>query len=632
MGTVTTRDMEGVSGSLALQKERHSSLEYSRSHAGDVAFRDHSGDVAFRDRAETVRSVFVDRVHESVSATFGKAKDAVAQASSGATRGARDAGARGAREIPHAMLAGAAGIGLSAGEVTDEASAQADALGNAAAAQLDPWTINQERKVLARKGGHVVNDVLPAGRARKSLSRWDAEADRLMVKNAGTKRKIDGVNRRLAKMRAGGISEDSLLGRWMVRRQSRLVRKSGRQLRKAARLRGEDGGLLGKLMRLRRAKASLTDTMLGWRGAVALAGGVGAVLIVVLLVIVLSSFVVIDAGDSDGGDVGSLTGVEAQMASYLLSHGFSKNQTAAILGNVDGESEGDPTNYSVMDGLFNYPYERALGVFQYTDAGSSSSNLYGCDELTRFTSWCSASGRVTTDLDSQMAWTFDEGSPGYYESRWQPSRVNSYWNVKDHAGDISLGVWKDPSSSLDTLTYAWFAAYEGPAYGDTSFTRRLGHAREVLAALQSGDGNGVAGVTGSGWGQAYADASQGQKAIVGAAKRTGSPGSGLCGMWVSQVYSKAGYGYPTGNANNMYWNYCTSSNKDELKVGMIIAVPSWTGTSAGRVYGHVAIYIGDGKVMHNVGSIQTMSLDDWINTYGTTYTPMWGFAGSVPTS
>ena len=82
----------------------------------------------------------------------------------------------------------------------------------------------------------------------------------------------------------------------------------------------------------------------------------------------------------------------------------------------------------------------------------------------------------------------------------------------------------------------------------------------------------------------------------------------------------------------MYWNYCTSSNKDELKVGMIIAVPSWTGTSAGRVYGHVAIYIGDGKVMHNVGSIQTMSLDDWINTYGTTYTPMWGFAGSVPTS
>ena len=31
-------------------------------------------------------------------------------------------------------------------------------------------------------------------------------------------------------------------------------------------------------------------------------------------------------------------------------------------------------------------------------------------------------------------------------------------------------------------------------------------------------------------------------------------------------------------------------------------------------------------VMHNVGSIQTMGLDTWINTYGTTVTPRWGWA------
>ena len=153
MGTVTTRDMEGVSGSLALQKERHSSLEYSRSHAGDVAFRDHSGDVAFRDRAETVRSVFVDRVHESVSATFGKAKDAGAQASSGATRGARDAGARGAREIPHAMLAGAAGIGRSFGESVGLAQAIA----------------NGRKQRIARNAAEV---------ARADLGRIDASASR----------------------------------------------------------------------------------------------------------------------------------------------------------------------------------------------------------------------------------------------------------------------------------------------------------------------------------------------------------------------------------------------------------------------------------------------------------------------
>ena len=142
-------------------------------------------------------------------------------------------------------------------------------------------------------------------------------------------------------------------------------------------------------------------------------------------------------------------------------------------------------------------------------------------------------------------------------------------------------------------------------------------ARKAAAASAS---SGVSGTISSG------NASSKGQAIVNACYQVGSPGSGLCAMWVSQVYSRAGYGYPGGNANNMYWNYCTSSNKGDLQPGMIIAVSTWTGTSAGRIYGHVGIYIGGGMVMHNVGSIQTMGLDTWINTYGTTVTPRWGWA------
>lgn len=142
-------------------------------------------------------------------------------------------------------------------------------------------------------------------------------------------------------------------------------------------------------------------------------------------------------------------------------------------------------------------------------------------------------------------------------------------------------------------------------------------ARKAAAASAS---SGVSGTISSG------NASSKGQAIVNACYQVGSPGSGLCAMWVSQVYSRAGYGYPGGNANNMYWNYCTSSNKGDLQPGMIIAVSTWTGTSAGRIYGHVGIYIGGGMVMHNVGSIQTMGVDAWINTYGTTVTPRWGWA------
>ena len=145
-------------------------------------------------------------------------------------------------------------------------------------------------------------------------------------------------------------------------------------------------------------------------------------------------------------------------------------------------------------------------------------------------------------------------------------------------------------------------------------------ARKAAAASTSSGSSGVSGTISSG------NASSKGQSIVNACYQVGSPGSGLCAMWVSQVYSRAGYGYPGGNANNMYWNYCTSSNKGDLQPGMIIAVSTWTGTSAGRIYGHVGIYIGGGMVMHNVGSIQTMGLDAWINTYGTTVTPRWGWA------
>lgn len=147
-------------------------------------------------------------------------------------------------------------------------------------------------------------------------------------------------------------------------------------------------------------------------------------------------------------------------------------------------------------------------------------------------------------------------------------------------------------------------------------------ARKAAAAAASSNrgSSGVSGTVSSG------SASSKGQAIVNACYRVGSPGSGLCAMWVSQVYSAAGLGYPGGNANNMYWNFCTSSNKGDLQPGMIVAVSTWTGTSAGRVYGHVGIYIGGGMVMHNVGSIQTMGLDAWINTYGTTVTPRWGWA------
>lgn len=121
-------------------------------------------------------------------------------------------------------------------------------------------------------------------------------------------------------------------------------------------------------------------------------------------------------------------------------------------------------------------------------------------------------------------------------------------------------------------------------------------------------------------------------AVVSACNSVPSPGGGLCAMWVSQVFAAAGVGSFGGNACDMYNNYCYSSNRSDLKTGMIVAVSTHSHTSAGSIYGHVGIYVGGGVVMQNVGYINSMDIDSWCSYYGTTVSPRWGWLGGVTLS
>lgn len=135
-----------------------------------------------------------------------------------------------------------------------------------------------------------------------------------------------------------------------------------------------------------------------------------------------------------------------------------------------------------------------------------------------------------------------------------------------------------------------------------------------------------------------------QKAVIRACRSTGSPGAGLCALWVGDVYANANVGVSfRGHAYEWYYECCkpgathnwntvkTDPHHRTLKPGMVIAVPSSSsGTEAGRTYGHIGIYVGDGKVMHNIGTISTCSVDEWIDTYGK-YAPVgWGWPPGMP--
>ena len=121
-----------------------------------------------------------------------------------------------------------------------------------------------------------------------------------------------------------------------------------------------------------------------------------------------------------------------------------------------------------------------------------------------------------------------------------------------------------------------------------------------------------------------------QSQIVSRCYNVSSPGVGLCSEWVSEVFYPVLGSYPNGDACDMFWNWCHSRDISQLKVGMIVAVPTHTHTNAGARWGHIAIYVGNGMVMDNIGYIRTTSLAWWLNYYHTTATPQWGWVLNTP--
>ncbi len=131
-------------------------------------------------------------------------------------------------------------------------------------------------------------------------------------------------------------------------------------------------------------------------------------------------------------------------------------------------------------------------------------------------------------------------------------------------------------------------------------------------------------------GQPSAFANPMQKKIVYLARQVPSPGPGLCSEWIADIYERAGFRNVHTDACDYYWDYCKFTDYSQLKVGMVIAVPSHTHTRMGSIYGHVCLYIGNNQVMDNVGQIRTLDMAYWLDYYSTSYKPKWGWYDNVP--
>lgn len=111
-----------------------------------------------------------------------------------------------------------------------------------------------------------------------------------------------------------------------------------------------------------------------------------------------------------------------------------------------------------------------------------------------------------------------------------------------------------------------------------------------------------------------------------------NPGWG-CSGYVYCIFRDAGISNFSGPAYSFYNAFCFSSDRSELKPGMIIGVSTHSRSNGGRTYGHIAIYIGNNTVAEygTLGRLYT-PLDQFLNYYGTSVPVRWGWNGGVPLS
>lgn len=364
--------------------------------------------------------------------------------------------------------------------------------------------------------------------------------------------------------------------------------------------------------------------------AAALAGAVGSLataiggstfgMLILAAVPVLILLLALSGGSADQ-EVQGMNEVESQVASFFREKGLDDLQIAAIMGNMYAESGMNPG--SEEGGGTN---ANGIGLCQWTNG-----------RHTNLVNYAKSVGKSWTEVQVQLDFFWDHDSWGYWS--------RAYTIRSEHGPDGSENRSLDPvggtrvsgskraflaSTDLKDAVRQFCYGWEGAGIPRLKVRYEAADRYyELLTNPSDGDGD-----HGSGTGAPQiAGASARQQTVVNMAYATPSPGQGWCAAWVTNVFRGAGVGYFGGNACDMCRSWCHSSNRNDLKVGMIIADVSHPGTgSAGLTYGHVGIYIGNNRVMSNEGPITVKSLDSFIKFYGAGTGCKWGWIGGIDLS
>lgn len=188
--------------------------------------------------------------------------------------------------------------------------------------------------------------------------------------------------------------------------------------------------------------------------------------------------------------------------------------------------------------------------------------------------------------------------------------------IKENA-DALQGIIKfkraDTEGNKKTMTYVSPEVLQGyiDTYNKTGSEEAKQNALKHFTLKKASSGtaseNGGAVAAGDG---VMTDISQ---LIIDATNRTAWPGKSLCAKWVDDVYDNAGVGACRhASAYESAKHHMISTDRTAIPIG---AAVYGTGSGSSGPYGHIGIYIGDGKIIDSVGSGVKVwnSIDEWLS-------------------
>ena len=351
---------------------------------------------------------------------------------------------------------------------------------------------------------------------------------------------------------------------------------------------------------------------------------------------------------ADDGSTLATTLTDLQVATRLLNAGWTPEMAAAAIGNMFAESGSNAASFCDMSGMFHYGYEVAGGLFQWTDAGSSTSEL-SCAGFTGLRQFAEQHGLEWTDVNVQtdyflQTWRDSWGErQTYYDAAYpEYAAIDVSLGLFDETtggdfdGDGIVDAWDDDIDGdgilnaddpvtmrvvdgsvvrskvagvsrilpmqtpiertedearrhVEELTFAFMAGYEGPAASVAHLDRRVTHALRMYPAILALDKSREMGVMDTKAGMVVASA----EAMLGGtyvwAAESPATKTFDCSGLTKWCYSLAGIDL-VHYSESQYAQASSVRSVAEAAPGDILWKP-----------GHVGIYIGNGRCVEAKG-------------------------------